>query len=446
MSERLLIVSADGHIGGRPEEYRPYFDAAHRDAVDDLVQWTAHWTKVTGDEELARDPDFLGWNLKSRLAALDAEGIVAEVAHPGPQGTALPFFTCAYKPCSAELRWAGARAYNRWLADQLDASGGRLLGVAGLGPCFDIEQAKAEIRYVAERGFVAVEVPQCTYDSALPPIHDPYYEPIWALVEELGLRLALHAGWGVPQERFWEFGAIFAELTGQSKEKLRERASDEMMAKMGDMMSQIMEPADPSLDLAWAPRRALWQLMVAGVFDRYPNLTLVITELRADWIPPMLAELDLRFAEARPPVKLKPSDYWARNCYATPSSIRPSELALRRELGVDRVMFGTDSPHREGTWPQTLAWIRHAFKGVPLDEAKAILGGNAIRCYGLDPKPLEAMAAKIGPTASEILDGGAVDPALIKAFDDRSGISRPAEVVNTDAVRKFFAEDMAALA
>ena len=103
---------------------------------------------------------------------------------------------------------------------------------------------------------------------------------------------------------------------------------------------------------------------------------------------------------------------------------------MRHEIGVDRLMFGTDYPHPEGTWPNTQQWIRHAFAGVPEAEARAILGENTIRCYGLDRARLEAVARRIGPDPASLLATGDVDERLLTQFHHRAGYLRPKEHVD----------------
>lgn len=442
MTERLLIVSADGHIGGRPEDYRRYFDPAYRGAMEDFIAEDAAWNRLTRYEDIAADPEFCGWNVASRLRALDAEGIAAEVVHPGPQGALLPFFTCAYKPCSPELRWAGARAYNRWLADRIDEAGGRLLGVAVLGPVFDADEAVAELEWVRSRGFVAVELPQATWEPKLPPVRDTHYEPVWAACAALGLRVGIHAGWGVEQGRFWEYSKKFLALTGQSQEALEKRTSEDLVFNL--MMAGSAPAGEDDIDIALGPRQALWQLMLAGVFDRHPALTAVVTELRADWLPPTLVLLDERCRRAPGKLQRLPSEYFASNCYVTPSSIRDCEVAMRHEIGIDRIMFGSDCPHPEATWPDTLAWLRHAFRDLPEAEIRAILGENALRAYGLERAPLDAVAARIGPTLAQLREG-ADDDALLSAFDARAGLRSPAERIDEPAVRRLIEKDLVAL-
>jgi hypothetical protein len=189
----------------------------------------------------------------------------------------------------------------------------------------------------------------------------------------------------------------------------------------------------------------MWQMMAGGVFDRHPTLTLVLTEIRADWIPPTLATFDARFERGDISTTLKPSEYFARNCYVAPSSPRDYEVAMRHEIGIDRFLFGRDYPHPEGTWPNTFDWIRHAFAGVPEAEARMLLGGNAIQCFGFDEAVMTGIAARIGPEPTDVLGAHDVDPALVEHFDLRSGYSKAPAVVDPDALTTALDEEIADL-
>jgi hypothetical protein len=191
----------------------------------------------------------------------------------------------------------------------------------------------------------------------------------------------------------------------------------------------------------------MWQLMMSGVFDRHPDLQLVLTEIRADWVPGTLAALEREFDRAAPTCRLRPREYWERNCWVAPSSIHPAEVRMRHEIGLDRMMFGTDYPHPEGTWPNTIQWIRDAFVGVPEAEFRAMVGGNALRCYGFDRAAVEAVAARIGPELDDVLvtEPGVSDQVLAH-FDKRAGYLRPAEETDVDALAAEVATDLVATA
>jgi hypothetical protein len=181
--------------------------------------------------------------------------------------------------------------------------------------------------------------------------------------------------------------------------------------------------------------------MLAGVFDRYPNLKMVLTEVRADWVPQTIRRLDHLFENSDTPLKMRPSEYWQRHFFITPSSIHRCEMAMRHDIGVSQLLFGVDYPHPEGTWPNTRDWIRATFSNVPEDEARWILGENAIRCYGLNQPTLAAIAERIGPKPSDVLGTHHVSEQLIRQFDLRGGITKPAERADVAVIDPLFNAD-----
>ena len=114
---------------------------------------------------------------------------------------------------------------------------------------------------------------------------------------------------------------------------------------------------------------------------------------------------------------------------------------MRHEVGIRRFMFGTDYPHPEGTWPNTQDWIKDAFDGVPLEDARLILGQNAAECYGLDVDSLRGVTKRIGPRPEELFGGGPISEELRAQFHDRSGYLRPAERVTSATYDAMIAAD-----
>jgi predicted TIM-barrel fold metal-dependent hydrolase len=301
---------------------------------------------------------------------------------------------------------------------------GRLFGVADPGPCLDMDETVAELRWVAEHGFVGVAPPGAVDDPALPPLTSDFYEPFWSTCADLGLVVTVHAGWGLGQ---------FGDITRSLREKAKDAAPEDLLAlQMAADVSIDQFPKDSPVRFALTkPRRPLWQLMIAGVFDRHPDLRLVFTEVRADWLPATLAVLDRSLTPSNSSLTKRPSEYWAEHCYAAPSSPRAYEIALRQGIGVDRLMFGMDYPHPEGTWPNTREWLRLTMRGVAEDEARRFLGLNAIECYGLDAARIGETAQRIGLLPDDILGHTADLPeSLVAQFHNRSGFRRPAERVD----------------
>ena len=91
--------------------------------------------------------------------------------------------------------------------------------------------------------------------------------------------------------------------------------------------------------------------------------------------------------------------------------MRPHEVPLRERIGIEKIMWGSDYPHDEGTYPYSREGLRFAYAGVPKDELTAMLGGNAARVYGFDLPALDAIAAKVGPTVTELAEPLTEPPA-----------------------------------
>src|SRR5262249_43240515 len=153
-------------------------------------------------------------------------------------------------------------------------------------------------------------------------------------------------------------------------------------------------------EVHWLSRRGLWQLIFGGVFERHPQLKLVLTEQRVTWVPETLRDLDTIHAsheilEAQlneisfvpgpprhtPNLPRRPSEYWADSCFIVGSFMAPYEVEKRHDLGMQNLLWGSDYPHTEGTWPNTRLAMRHAFSGVPEDDVRLILGGRALDAF-----------------------------------------------------------------
>jgi predicted TIM-barrel fold metal-dependent hydrolase len=299
----------------------------------------------------------------------------------------------------------------------------------------------ADLEWIADQGFAGTYAPGYMRHPGMPPLFDEYWEPFWSCCEDRGLAVVVHAGFG------WEQGVVFPQL---------ERIVDDAAAAAGSTeRDALLAHADAVAAESLAffgefsgsvrPRRPMWQLMLGGVFDRHPDLRLLLTEVRLDWVPATLAHLDATWESNRAdlPAKRSPTEYWHSNCLAGASFIHKAEVEMRHEIGVETIAFGRDYPHPEGTWPNTNAWLQDAFAAVPDDEVRSMLGENAIRFLGLDRARLAEIAARIGPTMDDIVRAGAVPEALIESFADRGGYLKPAEGADRiDAVDELLRDDV----
>ncbi len=383
--DRYVLISADCHGGGNVLDYRPYLASRWR---DDFDAWASTYQIPYPD--MVGPEGYRNWDSTRRLLELESEGIVAEVIFPN---TVPPFFPKASlsdqpPPANAgdlEARWAGLQAHNRWMADFCADAPGRRAGMCQI-LLHDLEAATSELTWAREAGLNGgVLLPGAPPGSGLPPLYDPnYYEPLWQVCEDLELPVNHHSGSAAPA--------------------VSEEAEDKVVLL---------------LEVTWWAHRAFTHLLVSGAFERHPGLELVLTEQGTAWLPEELARLDYFFdrmsgASASQELEwgqavtqrlsLKPSEYWARQCHVGSSFIRPQEVSLRHAVGVGRIMWGADYPHKEGCFPYTREHLRASFAGVDPDEVAAMVGANAAAVYGFDMELLRPIADKVGPTRREVDD------------------------------------------
>src|SRR6202043_1739101 len=165
------------------------------------------------------------------------------------------------------------------------------------------------------------------------------------------------------------------------------------------------------IEVAWYGHRAVGHLIFAGVFERHPELKFVMTELGTAWVPQHFQTLNYLYrrmhvertaenyfgGQAASELRHAPSEYFQRNCFIGASLFTLADTAARHAVGIDRIMWGDDYPHVEGTHPYSRDAMRIAFAGVPEHELRAIFAGNAARVYGFDLDGLATIAARVGP-------------------------------------------------
>jgi len=394
--DRYLVISSDCHAGLPPERYRDYLDPKYRPAFDQALPIQLQLTREASKRFLVdeinagwrkgREGALSGaWDHEERVRVLDADGIAGEVIFPDgitemnmpPFGAGLSLPTENVVP---ELQWAGARAHNRWLAELCQMAPERRAGVAIVPALWDVEEAVRELRWAREHGLRGALLP-CAW-GRLAPYHHPKYDPLWAACQELGLVVHFHSG-AAPIDDY--FGPLPAPP-----------GAPELPGAVGIYISEVV----------WWCVRPLTFLIWGGVFERFPGLKVAITESTSIWVPEYLALMDFRYSENhftaklgdyRSHLSLAPSEYFRRSVFLGASCMPRREVELRREIGLGNLMWGSDYPHPEGTWPETRAQLVESFRGVPEAELEALLGGNAARVYGFDTGKLAPLAARIGP-------------------------------------------------
>jgi predicted TIM-barrel fold metal-dependent hydrolase len=456
--EQMIVVSSDSHAGVPKELWAQYLDPKFHELLPQLKEDNETYptaifllgakSGATNGVPEVQEAHASGWHGLHdpvlRLADMDREGVAAELIYHGDFRLGDLFHNNTNRAWAVEAWDAGARAWNHWCADNFGFATDRFLVVAAMGPCNDMDTAIADLRWNAEHGFAGTYAPGYMRTDSTPPLHDPYWDRFWSACEELDLPIVVHAGYG------WEQGHAFPALqsivdTVATAAGSRDR--DALLAHAAAVPESAQE-FFRAFSNSLVQRRPLWQLALGGVFDRHPKLKLLLTEIRADWIPATLAHLDAVYEQHRDqlPAKRKPSEYWASNCLAGASFIHKAEVEMRHEIGVPTIAFGRDYPHPEGTWPNTKDWLHDAFAGVPEDELRLMLGGNMIRFFGLDEARLTEIARRIGPTYAEITGRDEVRPDLIDSFAARGGYLKPAERdARLEGVIEMVDEDLAAV-
>jgi predicted TIM-barrel fold metal-dependent hydrolase len=129
------------------------------------------------------------------------------------------------------------------------------------------------------------------------------------------------------------------------------------------------------------------QMIFTGVFERFPQLHVSWIEIGVGWLPHMLEMMDDKFWRNRSwgelPITEPPSFYWRRNNSATFITDRAG-IDLRNRMGVDTIMWSSDYPHHGNDWPYSRKVIEDTMGNIPADERARIVGGNAVRIFGLD--------------------------------------------------------------
>ena len=147
--------------------------------------------------------------------------------------------------------------------------------------------------------------------------------------------------------------------------------------------------------------------VASGVLERHPKLKFVLVECYISWLAWVLQTLDQindnRHVWFQPYLMLKPSEYFRRNVFLGASCMPRREAEMRHEIGIENLIWGSDYPHPEGTWPFTKKQMIETFHDIPEDEAAKMLGGNAASLFGFDTEKLGEIAARIGPLKTDFI-------------------------------------------
>ena len=355
------LISADSHVVPLPTFWREYLPARLRDRAPvvestddgDVTLFEGRRAPVMAINSIAgRSRDGQGFAYRrfseqvagghdpaARIVDQDRDGVVAEVLYGGgPLPTA-----------DRELLLASHYAYNDWLADFCRHAPHRLLGVAYI-PFDSPEVAVAEIERTRRAGLRSALIPASPRSGHW---WDDTWAPVWAALVDAGMPAGLHVGFGFARRHRFEGGPAF----------------------MTDVVMTKMEMAAPLADLVFG-----------GVLQRFPELRVISVEAYIGWLPFVAEYVDHAYRVHRYWNALGldelPSFYLRRQVYATFID-DPVGLRERHALGVDNLLWSSDYPHGESTFPRSREHVAAAFAGIPAEERRKIVCDNARRLYRL---------------------------------------------------------------
>lgn len=379
-SDRYTVISADTHAGGSHEMYREYLEAKY---IDQFDAWREAYRNPFSD--LGDERRFRNWDDEMRNSQQNQDGVVGEVIFPNTVPPFFPgfvLFARPPKPDEYELRLAGIRAHNRWLVDFCSRDPERR---AGIGQIFlnDVDDAIEDIRWIKEHGLRGgILLPNTPPDvDWVHQLNHPDYDRLWAVCQELEVPINCHGGTGAPS--------------------YERTASSALM-----MIAEV----------PFYGRRPLIFMILSGALERFPDLKVVITEQGCGWVPDLMDHLDMILTNVRErgaigELRFKPdtilprsaTDYLNRNVWFGVSFPSAQDLAVTKEIiGLDRLMWGSDFPHDEGTYPFTTLALRQVFHDWSEADVRKVLAGNAAEIYGFDLAALGARAAELGPLVNDV--------------------------------------------
>ena len=375
---RPIVISSDSHVFEPPDLWTTRIDSEFKeraphmrqvDGMDHLFiegdQFLAGIGLISGagmrfenPEDITHEARFEdvhvgGYEPSEHIRDMKTDGVSAEILYPS-QGL---FY---FRVPDSELMSAIFRAYNDWLVDFCSTHPKQLKGIAMIN-LDDVEDGMRELSRTAKMGMAGAMI------SEYPPEESRYdlpeYEPFWALAQDLDMPLSLHT------------------------------ATSRVGNNRGAGASSV-RVASNRANKVFLPSTSLCDMIFSGVFDRYPKLKVAIVEFELAWAAHLLGTMDYTYIERQKEASYRfrndmmPSDFFRQNVYLSFQEDHVG-IRLRDVIGVDSLMWGSDYPHAEATFPRSMEILDQILDGVEEKERAKIVGLNAASLYNFD---LEALA------------------------------------------------------
>ncbi len=376
MELRYGFVSVDDHVQEHPEVWTQRLSKSkwgdRIPHIERQADGTEHWVvdgqklplpgvglAGAGMPDRAQEPQRwedvpkTAYVPSERLKAMDVDGVDYSVLYPAIAGPAGETFGRLTDP---ELEFACVQAYNDWLIEEWAGVSKRLIPQC-IVPLAPVEAAASEIKRAVAKGHKSVvfpAVPMMLRD--VPHINEPVYDPIWATCQDLEVPVCFHAG-ASKAIQFPPYAGFSPELSAA--------------------MEAITRPVSSVLIVA--------NILFSRILFRFPRLKVVFAETSLAWGAYELELADHQFERQRLNLEgydLTPSELFKRQCYLTGWFDRTG-IETRHYIGLDNIMWATNFPLATSTWPNTRAFVARCFEGVPDDERRQMLSGNAAKLYKL---------------------------------------------------------------
>jgi predicted TIM-barrel fold metal-dependent hydrolase len=293
------------------------------------------------------------YSASERLAAMDLDGVDCAVLYPTVAGLAGQIFG---RLDDLELELACVQAYNDSLIEEWARVSSRFIPQCTV-PIWPVDHAVAEVQRAVAKGHKGVIFPASPMELRdVPHINEPAYDPLWSICEDLAVPLCFHAG-----------------AAGKIQLSPGEDFTPHVAAAFSDVVRSVSSIA------------VLANFLVSRILHRFPKLKVVFAESSLGWGAYEIEYADYQSAADGLPSEgypLKPSELFQRQCYFTCWYDRAS-LKVRRYLGAANILWSTNFPLANSTWPNTRQHIEAGFVDVPEEEKHQMLWQNAAKLYSL---------------------------------------------------------------
>lgn len=289
-----------------------------------------------------------GYDPESQVKAMKKLGVDVSFLYP-----TAGLWVLAIDTMEPKLAGGFTRAYNNWLRDFCSYDPQLLKGVGAIN-LHAPEEMVSELHRIAEFGWKAVYLRPNPVKGRL--LSDPAYEEFWTECEQLGIAVGLHEG-------------SHSRLPTAGSERFNTRFA---LHACSHPMEQMM---------------ALLALIEGGVLERHPQLRVAFLESGCGWLPYWLWRLDEEYKnlgwEVKDNVKMKPSEYFRRQCLISVEPSEPYLPEILQYIGVENLIFGTDYPHIDYHSDITEQVV--SLEDLLSRQAvQKILWDNPLRFYGLE--------------------------------------------------------------